>query len=413
MKRRVVITGLGMVTPLGTGKEDFWANLCAGKSGVSRVESFNVHDYPTQVGAEVKDFDPTRFIDKKEIRRMDRFCQFALAAASLALDDAKLDLSAIDRRRAGVSVGSGIGGIITIQEQVNVLAEKGPRRVSPFLVPMLIANMASGHISIEYGLTGPNTTIVTACATGSHSIGEAFKTIQLGAADIMVAGGSEASFAPIAFAGFCALRAMSGRNDEPERASRPFDRDRDGFVMGEGAGVLILESLEHALKRNALIYAELVGYGLSADAYHITAPDPDGSGARRCMDMALNDSGLSPSDIDYINAHGTSTDLNDRTETTAIKAVFGEHAYKLAVSSTKSMMGHLMGAAGGVEAAVCALAIRHGIIPATINYENPDPDCDLDYTPNRAVIRDVKAAMSNSFGFGGTNASLVFKKYNN
>lgn len=411
MKRRVVVTGLGVVTPVGTGKDSFWTNLCAGKSGISHVTSFNVDDYPTQIGAEIRDFDPHQFIDKKEARRMDRFGQFAVAAARLAIDDAKIDVNTLDSERAGVSVGSGIGGIITIEEQIAVLKEKGPRRISPFFVPMLIANMASGYVSIEFGLKGPNTTIVTACATGTHSIGEAFKVIQLGAADVMLAGGSEAAFSPIAFAGFCAMRAMSTRNDDPLRASRPFDRDRDGFVMGEGAGVVVLEEMEHALARGAHIYAEVAGYGLSGDAYHITAPDPDGSGARRCMGMALTDAGLAADQVDYINAHGTSTDLNDKTETAAIKTVFGEHAYKLAVSSTKSMTGHLLGAAGGVEAVACALAIQEGVVPPTVNYDNPDPDCDLDYTPNKPAQREIFAAMSNSFGFGGTNASLILKKF--
>jgi 3-oxoacyl-[acyl-carrier-protein] synthase II len=413
MKRRVVVTGLGVVTPVGIGKENFWSNLCAGTSGISRVTCFNVDDYPTQIGAEIRDFDPHQFVDKKEARRMDRFGHFAVAAAKLAVADAGLNMDALDRERAGVSVGSGIGGIITIEDQIAVLNEKGPRRISPFFVPMLIANMASGYISIEFGLKGPNTTIVTACATGTHSIGEAMKTIQLGAADVMLAGGTEAAFSPIAFAGFCAMRAMSTRNDDPLRASRPFDRDRDGFVMGEGAGVVVLESLEHALARGATIYAEVAGYGLSADAYHITAPDPDGSGARRCMGMALADADLSPQEMDYINAHGTSTDLNDKTESAAIKAVFGEHAYQLAISSTKSMTGHLLGAAGGVEAVVCALAIERGMIPPTVNYENPDPDCDLDYTPNTPARRDVKVAMSNSFGFGGTNASIILRRFEN
>lgn len=410
MKRRVVITGLGMVTPVGTGKTVFWDNLLAGKSGIDRVQSFNVDDYPTQVAAEVKDFHPADYMDKKESRRMDRFSQFAVAAAKLAWEDAKLDLSAIDNQRVGVSVGSGIGGITTIQEQVQVLNDKGPRRVSPFFVPMLIANMASGYISIEFGLKGPNTTIVTACATGTHSIGEALKTIQLGAADVMVAGGAEAAIVPVAFAGFCALRAMTSSNDDPQRASRPFDSNRDGFVMGEGAGIVILEELEHALARGANIYAEVAGYGLSSDAYHITAPDPDGAGAQLCMSMAIKDAGVSPQDVDYINAHGTSTPLNDKTETLAIKQVFGEHAYELAVSSTKSMTGHLLGAAGGIEAIICALAIETGMIPPTINLEHPDPECDLNYVPNQALARPVQTAMSNSFGFGGTNASLIFKK---
>lgn len=411
MKRRVVVTGLGAVTPVGIGKETFWSALCAGKSGASRVSRFNIDDYPTQIGAEIKDFEPHDYIDKKEARRMDRFGQFAVAAARLAVEDAKLDTERLERDRAGVSIGSGIGGIITIEEQIAVLNEKGPRRISPFFVPMLIANMASGYVSIEFGLRGPNLTVVTACATGTHSLGEAYKAIQRGDVDLMLAGGTEAAFSPIAFAGFCAMRAMSTRNDDPEHASRPFDHDRDGFVMGEGAGVLVLESLEHALGRGAKIYAEVVGYGLSGDAYHITAPDPDGSGARRCMSMALADAGLAPEIMDYINAHGTSTELNDKTETAAIKAVFGEHAYKLAVSSTKSMTGHLLGAAGGVEAIACVLAMEHGLIPPTINYENPDPDCDLNYVPNRPEKRAVKVAMSNSFGFGGTNASLILRKF--
>ncbi|MBT9141033.1 MAG: 3-oxoacyl-(acyl-carrier-protein) synthase 2 [Dehalococcoidia bacterium] len=410
MKRRVVITGLGVVTPVGIGKDSFWTSLCAGKSGISRVTSFNVDDYPTQIGAEIRDFDPHEFLDKKEARRMDRFGQFALAASKLAMEDSAIDLNVIDSNRAGVSVGSGIGGIITIEEQITVLKEKGPRRISPFFVPMLIANMASGYISIEFGFKGPNTTIVTACATGTHSIGEAFKTIQLGVADVMLAGGSEAAFSPISFAGFCAMRAMSTRNEEPLKASRPFDSARDGFVMGEGAGVAVLEELDHALARGAKIYAEVAGYGLSGDAYHVTAPDPDGSGAIRCMEMAINDAGIPREEVDYINAHGTSTDLNDKMETAAIKKVFADHAYKLAVSSTKSMTGHLLGAAGGIEAVVCAMAIQNGTIPPTVNYDNPDPDCDLDYIPNVVAKREVSVAMSNSFGFGGTNACLIFKK---
>ncbi len=407
----MVITGLGVVSPLGTGKERFWSNLCAGKSGVARVTRFDISQYPTQIGAEVRDFNPLDFVDKKEVRRMDRFGHFAVAAGRLAFADAGLDPEKLDKDRSGVSVGSGIGGIETLEEQMKVLLEKGPRRVSPFFIPMLIANMASGYISIEFGLRGVNTTLVTACATGTHSIGEAFRVIQRGDADLMVAGGSEAAFTPMAFAGFCAMRAMSTRNDEPERASRPFDRDRDGFVMGEGAGVVILESLEHAIRRDAVIYAEMAGYGTSSDAYHITAPDPDGRGARNCMARALADAGCAVEEVDYINAHGTSTDLNDKTETAAIREVFGEHAYRLVVSSTKSMTGHLLGAAGGIEAVACILAIRDGIIPPTINYENPDPDCDLNYAPNRALQRPVKMALSNSFGFGGTNASVIIKKF--
>ncbi|NLP37219.1 MAG: beta-ketoacyl-ACP synthase II [Firmicutes bacterium] len=411
MKRRVVITGIGAITPIGIGKREFWQGLEAGKNGVDRVQSFDVSLFPTQIGAEVRNFDPVMFFDKKECRRMDRFVQFALAAAKLAVEDAKLDLSKVEKSRAGVSVGSGIGGIQTIQEQTDVLKEKGPRRVSPFFVPMIIGNMASGYISIEFGFQGPNTTVVTACATGTHSLGEAMRMIQSGTADVMVAGGAEAAFAPIAFAGFCSLRALSTRNEEPARASRPFDVGRDGFVMGEGAGVVILEELGHALKRGADIYAEVVGYGLSGDAYHITAPDPGGKGAALCMTMALQDAQLAPEEVDYINAHGTSTPLNDKIETLAIKQVFGEHAYKLAVSSVKSMIGHLLGAAGSVEAIACALAIKNQIIPPTINYETPDPDCDLNYTPNKAQKHAIKVALSNSFGFGGTNATLILKQF--
>ncbi|NLM51360.1 MAG: beta-ketoacyl-ACP synthase II [Firmicutes bacterium] len=411
MKRRVVITGLGAITPIGIGKTEFWQGLIAGKNGIDRVQSFDVSEFPTQIGAEVKNFDPAMFFDKKESRRMDRFGQFALAAAKLAVEDAELDVKKIDKTRAGVSVGSGIGGIQTIQEQIEVLKTKGPRRVSPFLVPMLIANIASGYISIEFGFQGPNATIVTACATGTHSIGEAFNMIRAGMADVMVAGGAEAAFVPIAFAGFCSMRAMSTRNDDPARASRPFDAQRDGFVMGEGAGVVILEELGHALKRGARIYAEVAGYGLSGDAYHITAPDPEGKGAALCMSMALQDAQMTPEEVDYINAHGTSTPLNDKIETMAIKQVFGEHAYKLAISSTKSMIGHLLGAAGSVEAIACALTLAHQVIPPTINYENPDPECDLNYVPNKAQKRKIKVALSNSFGFGGTNATLILKQF--
>ena len=411
MKRRVVITGLGAITPIGIGKTEFWQGLIAGKNGIDRVQSFDVSEFPTQIGAEVKNFDPAMFFDKKESRRMDRFGQFALAAAKLAVEDAELDVKKIDKTRAGVSVGSGIGGIQTIQEQIEVLKTKGPRRVSPFLVPMLIANIASGYISIEFGFQGPNATIVTACATGTHSIGEAFNMIRAGMADVMVAGGAEAAFVPIAFAGFCSMRAMSTRNDDPARASRPFDAQRDGFVMGEGAGVVILEELGHALKRGARIYAEVAGYGLSSDAYHITAPDPEGKGAALCMSMALQDAQMNPEEVDYINAHGTSTPLNDKIETMAIKQVFGEHAYKLAISSTKSMIGHLLGAAGSVEAIACALTLAHQVIPPTINYENPDPECDLNYVPNKAQKRKIKVALSNSFGFGGTNATLILKQF--
>lgn len=382
----------------------------AGKSGVSRVESFDASEYPTRIAASIKDFNPEEYIDKREARRLDRFAQFAVVASMKALQDANLNIKEdTDPERVGVSVGSGIGGVTTWEEQHSTLLEKGVKRVSPFFIPMLIANMASGQISIMTGAKGPNSTAVTACATGTHSIGDSFKIIQRGDADVMICGGAEAAITPLGMGGFCALRAMSTRNDEPEKASRPFDIDRDGFVMGEGAGVLILEELEHALKRGANIYAEVIGYGMSGDAYHITDPDPDG--AKRCMLKALKDAGIRPEDVDYINAHGTSTPIGDKSETIAIKNAFGDHAYKLAVSSTKSMTGHLLGAAGGVEALICGLTLRHGVIPPTINLDNPDPECDLDYVPNVARPADVRVAMSNSFGFGGHNATIVLGKY--
>ncbi|SYX82751.1 beta-ketoacyl-ACP synthase II [Paenibacillus alvei] len=410
MKHRVVVTGMGVVTALGSDIETFWNNLLEGKSGVSHIEAFDATDYPTQIAASVKDFNPEDFMDKKETRRMDRFVQFAVAASKNALEDAKLDVrEQTNPDRVGVIVGSGIGGLGTWEDQHTILMEKGVKRVSPFFIPMMIANMASGQVSITVGARGPNTAAVSACATGTHSIGDAYKIIQRGDADVMICGGAEATIRPIGMAGFCAMRAMSTRNDEPERASRPFDVDRDGFVMGEGAGVLVLESLEHALARGARIYGEVAGYGMSGDAHHMTEPDP--TGAALCMNRALADGELAPEQIDYINAHGTSTPVGDRSETKAIKSALGDHAYKTAVSSTKSMTGHLLGAAGGVEAVICSLVLQHGMIPPTINLENQDPECDLDYVPNVARKADVQVAMSNSFGFGGHNATIVLKKY--
>lgn len=408
--KRVVITGVGVVSALGQDIETFWSHLLSGKSGVSNIESFDTSEYPTKIAASIKDFNPEEFIERREVRRMDRFVQFAVVASLKALQDAKLDIKQEpDPDRVGVIVGSGIGGLTTWEEQHRILLEKGPKRVSPFFIPMMIANMASGQISMITGAKGPNTAVVTACATGTHSIGDSYKMIQRGDADVMICGGAEATISPVGVAGFNALRAMSTRNDEPEKASRPFDKDRDGFVMGEGSGVLILESLEHALDRGAHIYAEVIGYGLSSDAHHMTDPDPDG--AARCMAKAIKDAGIDASEIDYINAHGTSTPVGDISETTAVKKALGEHAYKVAISSTKSMTGHLLGAAGGVEAVICGLAIKNGIIPPTINLDNPDPECDLDYVPNTARKADVRVAMSNSFGFGGHNATIIMKKY--
>ncbi|MCY9658087.1 beta-ketoacyl-ACP synthase II [Paenibacillus chondroitinus] len=408
--KRVVITGMGVVTALGQELDTFWGNLTAGKSGVSLIENFDVSEYPTRIAAEVKDFNIEDYVDRKESRRMDRFVQFAVAGALNALKDANLNLKEdTDPERVGVSVGSGIGGLNTWEEQHRILLEKGPKRVSPFFIPMMIANMASGHISMVTGAKGPNSTAVTACATGTHSIGDSFKMIQRGDADVMICGGAEATITPIGVAGFCALRAMSTRNDEPHLASRPFDTDRDGFVMGEGSGVLILESLEHAEKRGARIYAEVIGYGMSGDAYHMTDPDPDG--AARCMVKAIKDAGISPDEISYINAHGTSTPVGDKSETTAIKKALGDHAYKVAVSSTKSMTGHLLGAAGGVEAVICGLTIANSLIAPTINLVNQDPECDLDYVPNQARQAKVDIAMSNSFGFGGHNATIIMKRF--
>jgi len=411
MKNRVVITGMGVISPIGNSVEDFWNSLLAGKSGVDYITAFDVSDYPTRIAAEVKDFTPENWIDKKDVKRMDRFVQFATAAAKLAMEDAKINMDELDRDRVGVYVGSGIGGLGTFEEQHRTLMEKGPKRVSPFFIPMMIANMGSGQVSIALGAKGPNSAAVTACATGTNSIGDAFKIIQRGEADVMFAGGAEAPIFPTGLAGFCSARAMSTRNDEPTKASRPFDLNRDGFVMGEGSGVLVLESLEHARKRGATIYAEMVGYGMSGDAHHLTQPAPEGEGAARCMRMALRDAGVKPEEIDYINAHGTSTEYNDKFETMAIKAVFGAHAYNVAISSTKSVTGHLLGAAGAIEAIACVKSIQNQIIPPTINYETPDPACDLDYVPNQPRNTKVDVTLSNSLGFGGHNATIIIRKF--
>ncbi|MBU4305350.1 MAG: beta-ketoacyl-ACP synthase II [Candidatus Omnitrophica bacterium] len=409
-KRRVVITGIGVVSPVGNTKDDFWHALCEGKSGAGLVSYFDTTDFSSKIDAEIKNFEPSSVIPPKELKRMDKFVQFAVFASKTACDDSGLELDKEDRNRIGVIIGTGIGGLNVIEEQQKSYMEKGPKRISPFLIPMLIVNMAPGQVSISMGLKGPNSCVTTACATGGHCIGDAFKIIQRGDAEVMFAGGTESCITPLGFGGFCALKALSTRNDDPLRASRPFDRERDGFLMAEGAGIVVLEELEHAKKRGARIYAELAGYGMSGDAYHITAPDPDGDGGARCMSAALNDAGVNPEDVDYINAHGTSTPMNDKVETLAIKRVFGEYAKELAVSSTKSVTGHLLGAAGGVECAAAALTIKDGIIPPTINYEYPDPDCDLDYVPNTARKQDVKIAISNSLGFGGHNVTLVLKK---
>ncbi len=406
--RRVVITGLGTITPLGNELETFWSNLKNGVSGIRRIEAFDTSGYDCQIAGEVRDFDPKPFFrNAKDIRRTDRFAQLALAAAKRALEDGGIDLEKIRRDRFGVIVSSGIGGLKTLEDQYTILLTKGPARTSPFTIPMLISNMASGLISMEYGLRGPNLCIVTACATSNNAIGESWRMIKFGDADIFLAGGSEASVVAIGLAGFSAMRALSTRNDEPERASRPFDRDRDGFVMSEGAGVVVVEELEHAKARGAKIYCELSGYGMSADAYHMTAPPPDGKGAARAMELALEHARILPGRVDYINAHATSTDIGDLIETRAIKKVFGDYAHKVSISSTKSMTGHMLGGAGGVEMAACALAIRDSVIPPTINLENPSEECDLDYTANVAREKKVRVALNNSFGFGGHNATLV------
>jgi 3-oxoacyl-[acyl-carrier-protein] synthase II len=409
-KRRVVVTGVGAVTPLGNDIETTWKNIVAGKSGIGPLTRVNADEYPAKVSAEAKDFNPEDFIERKEARKMDRFTQFAVAAAQMAVKDANLIINDENSHRVGVWIGSGIGGMETFEQQFETFLQRGYRRVSPFFVPMLIPDMATGQVSIMLGARGFNSCTVTACATGTNSIGDAFKVIQRGDADAMISGGAEAPITRMSVAGFCANTALS-TNPDPATACRPFDKNRDGFIIGEGSGIVVLEELEHALARGAKIYGEIVGYGATGDAYHITAPAPGGEGGARAMKMALNDAGLAPEAIDYINAHGTSTEYNDKFETAAVKEVFGDHAYKLAMSSTKSMTGHLLGAAGGIEAIFSVLAIRDSILPPTINYETPDPECDLDYVPNTARPQTINTVMSNSLGFGGHNATIVLKKY--
>ena len=412
MKRRVVITGLGAVTPAGTGMDRFWRSLTAGISGVDLIKKFDPEEFniPVKIAGEVKDFDPLDFMDKKEASRLSLFIQYAVGAVSEAVQDSGIMEDRFDPYRAGVIIGTGIGGLKDIEDQHSVLTKKGGRRVSPFFIPYGISNMAAGYVAIRWGFKGPNYCVVSACATGNHAIGDAFRLIQCGDIDIAIAGGTEAAVTPLGVAGFAVMKALSTRNDEPKKASRPFDKQRDGFVMGEGAGILVLEEYERAKARGARIYGEIIGYGATDDAYHITAPHECGEGAYECMKNALEDAGIRPEEVDYINAHGTSTPLNDKVETMAIKQLFGEHAYKLKVSSNKSMVGHMLGAAGAVEAVATLKTIETGIIPPTINLEDPDPECDLDYVPNKAVESDVRVALSNSFGFGGTNACLIFKK---
>jgi 3-oxoacyl-[acyl-carrier-protein] synthase II len=411
-RRRVVVTGIGAVTPIGLNAEEFWKNALAGVSGAATITSFDAGDYDTKIACEVKGFNPLDFINRKSVNRMDLFTQYAMACAEMGVTDSGLDIESEDGNRIGVIFGSGIGGMRTWERQMQTVFDSGgPHRISPFFVPMMIADIAAGHISMRFGAKGPNYATTSACATSSHAIADAFILIQRGDADIIFTGGSEAAVSPMGVGGFNAMKALSTRNDEPEKASRPFDAERDGFVMGEGAGMMVLEERDHAIKRGARIYAELAGIGMTADAHHITAPAPGGEGAIRSMRICLNDAGLAPTEVDYINAHGTSTPFNDKSETQAIKTVFGDHAYKLHVSSTKSMTGHLLGAAGAVEAIVCAMAIHDGIIPPTINYQVPDPECDLHYVPNEALRKEVKVALSNTFGFGGHNASLVFIKH--
>ncbi len=404
------MTGVGVISPVGNNKNDFWEALLSGKSGTATLTAFDSSKFTTHIAAEVKGFDPSKHFSSKEARHMDRFVQFALVASKEVLADSGLDLNKINRERGGVLIGSGIGGLHTYEEQHLNYLQKGPSKISPFLIPMLIVNMASGEVSILLGLKGPNSCVATACASGNHAIGDAFRIVQRGEADLMFAGGSEGCITIMGFGGFCACKALSKRNNDPKGASRPFDKERDGFVMGEGAGILLLEEYEHAKKRNANIYCEIIGYGMSADAYHITAPDPSGDGGVRCMAAAITDAQINPDEVDYINAHGTSTPLNDKIETLAIKRLFKDHAKKLMISSTKSMTGHLLGAAGGVEAIACALAIKNKVLPPTINYKYPDPDCDLDYIPNIARKKEIKVALSNALGFGGHNASIILRK---
>lgn len=408
--RRVVVTGLGLVTPLGIGVEENWEALMKGQSGIDRITKFDASDYPVKIAAEIRNFQAEEFIDKKTIRQMDVFIQYAVAAAIMAHKDCGFEVQESNANRVGVLVGAGLGGLPYIEATHKEVLQKGPRRISPFFIPRIIPNLAAGHISIVLGAKGPNACTVTACTTGTHSIGDAAEIIRRGAADVMVAGGTESTITPLAVGGFAAMKALSRKNDDPKKASRPFDKDRDGFVIGEGAGILILEELELAKKRGAKIYAELVGYGMSADAYHISAPSPEGEGAQRCMKAALEDGKINPSEVTYINAHGTSTPLNDAYETFAIKKVFGDHAKKLKISSTKSMTGHVLGGAGGIEAVYSVLAIERKTLPPTINYETPDPECDLDYVPNSPQEQAVNVALSNSFGFGGTNGTLAFQR---
>ena len=411
MRRRVVVTGMGLVVPIGIGVETAWKNACEGKSGIGRLTRFDPEGFDTRIAAEVKGFNPELYIEKKEVKKMDLFIQYALAATKEAVEDSRLSITPENGDQIGVIVGTGLGGLPTIEKYHQILMERGPGRISPFFIPMLVANLAAGQIAIQYGAKGPNICLVTACATGGHCIGDAFRAIVYGDADAVIAGGTEANITPLTVGGFNAMKALSTRNDEPEKACRPFEKNRNGFVIAEGAGIVILEELGFAQKRNARIYAELIGYGYTGDAYHITAPSPDGDGAIRCMRMAIKDAGLKPEDIDYINAHGTSTQLNDLTETIAIKKVFGDHAKRIPISATKSMTGHLLGAAGSTEAIFTILALRDGILPPTINYEEPDPECDLDYVPNVARRQHLNTGMSNAFGFGGTNATLIFKKF--
>ena len=405
------MTGVGLVSPLGIGNQANWEALCAGRSGITQITRFDATQFSARIAGEVKNFDPLQFVDKKDVKKMDVFIQLAIAASQYALDDAKLKVAPDFATRTGVFIASGIGGFSTIEREHKALLEGGPRRISPFFIPATIINLAAGQVSIRFGAKGPNSATCTACSASAHAIGDAFEVIRRNDADVMIAGGSESAITPMGVGGFAAMRALSTRNDDPSRASRPFDKDRDGFIMGEGSGVIILEELEFAKRRGAPVYAELVGYGMTADAYHITAPSEDGDGGMRVMQMAIRGAGITPDKVDYINAHGTSTPYNDKLETLAIKRLFGEHAYKIAISSTKSMTGHLLGAAGGVEAAISALAIRDQVIPPTINYETPDPECDLDYVPNQKRSAKIDYALSNSFGFGGTNGALLFKRF--
>jgi 3-oxoacyl-[acyl-carrier-protein] synthase II len=411
MARRVVVTGIGMLTPLGIGTEPSWKACVEGRSGISRIHKFDPSPFKTQIAGQLEEFDRSKYLDAKEARRYDDFCQYALVVAQMALEDSGLEITEELKDRTGVIIGTGFGGLETFERNFKSFLDGGPKKISPFFIPMMIANMAPGLVAIRYGVRGPNTCTVTACAASSHAIGDAFKVIQRGQADVMFAGGTEASLTALMVAGFDIMKATSTRNDDPQGASRPFDRDRDGFVPSEGAAMLILEEADHARRRGAKIYAEIKGYGYSNDAYHYTAPDPEGKGAILCMKMALEDAQVAPEEVDYINAHGTSTPLNDAIETLAIKRVFGQHAYRLAVSSTKSMTGHLLGAAGAAEAAFTCLALKHQVAPPTINYTNPDPECDLDYVPNKARPMDMRVALSNSFGFGGTNATLIFSRW--